>query len=190
MALASMLELRGGTIASGSKFFLDFVVAHWRKLGRDTSENGEAELSIRLALHTKLALLEPLQLLQQLVHFSDEMSALQSASLSGLSDERMAAINACITRTWGGVSDRKLSRYSCTVRRLSRVARALGASSSPARRRSSSSAMSSTGASDAGTDWDDGASQTSGWNGDNRSDGGMSTRSSISEMALGRAGSD
>ena len=116
-ALTALLALRSETLpsgSSGSTFFLDFVRAHWRKLGRHASSEGhegEPVLDVRLSLHSKLAMLDPIQIATNLVQFNDEVDALTckggGISLGGASSEKLDEVYAMLRATMGGVMDRE-----------------------------------------------------------------------------------
>jgi len=88
-ALRGLLQLRSeGTGApSGSKAFLDFLSAHWRQLGRvQDSDVTESVLNVALSLHSKNAMLDALQLVQEMVEFDLEAQPVLAspATLSGM----------------------------------------------------------------------------------------------------------
>ena len=69
-ALRGLLVLRAGsTVAGGgSKFFLDFLHAHWQQLGRLESD-GDTLLDTRLSLHSNSVMLDAMEQLEGMLGF-------------------------------------------------------------------------------------------------------------------------
>jgi hypothetical protein len=106
-ALSALLRMKdGSTLTNGSAYFVDFVSSHWCASGRDgnnkgSDQDGDDTLDVQLSLHSKITMLDAVQLLRQLVDFLEVVDDMQGRTFVALSSDKLDEVYDLLARTMG-----------------------------------------------------------------------------------------